>query len=100
MESNQWEDQLRDLLGEYKTPDTSSPLGTNAEALNSTPEDPTQRTPDQIQAWKRIEASLDAADQAFDETLRQRVKHYNPSYDPHSWPVLLKRRLKSPSYYC
>ena len=42
MESNQWEDQLRDLLGEYKTPDTSSPLGTNADALNSTPEDPTQ----------------------------------------------------------
>jgi hypothetical protein len=91
MESNQWEDQLRNLLSEYNSLDTTSPLGTDPAALNSTLEDPTTSTPDQIQAWKRIEASLDAADQAFDETISQRVKHFHPQYDPHSWPILLKR---------
>jgi len=91
MESNQWEDQLRNLLGEYKSPDTTSPLGTHPDFVNSAPEDPSSPTPDQLQAWKRIEASLDAADQAFDETINQRVKHFHPKYDPHSWPLLLSR---------
>ena len=91
MESNQWEDQLRNLLSEYNSPDSISPLETDPAALNSTPENTSTPSPDQIQAWKRIEASLDAADHAFDETISQRVKNFNPPYDPHSWPLLLKR---------
>ncbi len=89
MAHNQWENQLRDLLGEYKAPESTSPLGTDPAALNSNPE--ATPTPDQLQAWKRIEASLDAADQAFDETVRQKVNHFNPPYDPHSWPIFLNR---------
>jgi hypothetical protein len=91
MESNEWEDQLRDLLGEYNTWDTQSPLGTNANTLNTNSQATNPSPNDQNQAWKRIEATLDAADQAFDETVRQRVNQFHVSYNPHSWPKLLQR---------
>ena len=91
MENNEWEDQLRDILGEYKSPDGGSPMGTDPQALTPSPEYPDTPSPDQIQGWKRIEATLDAADQAFDETIRQRVNHFTPPYEPHSWPLFVKR---------
>jgi hypothetical protein len=59
--------------------------------LNPKPEESLHTTDDQVQGWKRIEASLNAADQAFDETLRQKVKQFHPKYEPHSWPILLQR---------
>lgn len=90
MENKEWEDQLRDLLGEYTAPDTHSALGQDANDLNTSQKDP-DSTDNQSQGWKRIEASLDAAEQAFDETIRQKVKHYHPTYDPHSWTVFLNR---------
>jgi len=91
MENNEWEDQLRELLGEYNAPDTHSPMDTDPDALNPKPEESLHTTDDQVQGWKRIEASLNAADQAFDETLRQKVKQFHPKYEPHSWPILLQR---------
>jgi len=90
MENKEWEDQLRDILGEYKSPDGGSPMGTDPQALTPSTED-SATSPDQIQAWKRIEATLDAADQAFDETIRYKVNQFNPPYEPHTWPLFVKR---------
>jgi hypothetical protein len=91
MENKEWEDQLRDILGKYKSPDGGSSMGTDPQALTPSPEEPSTPSPDQIQAWKRIEASLDAADQAFDETIRHKINHFNPPYEPHTWPLFVKR---------
>jgi hypothetical protein len=78
MENKEWDDQMRDLVGDFKASD-DQPMPDHHE-----PADPEM-------GWKRIEASLDAADQAFDETIRHRVHHYHPPYDPHTWPVFIKR---------
>jgi hypothetical protein len=89
MEDNRWDDQLRDLLGEYKPGDTpSSPVHVPQAS------DPAVEAGDAIlqdKSWKRIEASLDAADNAFDESMRRKIAHYHPPYDQSSWSVFLQR---------
>lgn len=98
MENKLWEDQLRDLLGEYKPGQPPSPFGdSNSVMPEPKAEIPSGMNPDPLQdtGWKRIEASLDAADQAFDETIKHKIAHYHPKYDPHTWPVFLKRLTDS-----
>lgn len=106
MENNQWDNQLRDLLGEYKPGGAASPWGDPASSMDQPADlheestsgtDPARQNDQELQSrgWKRIEASLDEADHAFDETIKHKLSHYSPQYDPHSWPVLLKRLTDS-----
>ncbi|HJW27784.1 MAG TPA: hypothetical protein VJ508_00895, partial [Saprospiraceae bacterium] len=96
MEDKGWDDQFRDLLGDH-TPAEEHPFAQTNHDLK-----PDTQLPDhnplspedsdlQAKGWKRIEASLNAADQAFDEHIRQRLHQHYPKYDPNSWPVFLKR---------
>ncbi len=98
MESNLWDDELREMLGEYKPGKEISSVEQTHD-VNPSYEDAsdpdaieeTNLSPDKLEGWKRIEASLEAADHAFDETVRHRLNHFHPKYDPNSWTVFLKR---------
>lgn len=107
MGNKEWENYLREILGDFKaggdvpswddfvqptdaTPDaTELPERLQDESLR---EDLVNYSPDNpVTGWERIEASLDAADREFDEALRQKINQYQPADDPHSWSVFLSR---------
>lgn len=112
MLNNEWEKNLKDLLGEYK-PEGLQPhwdefvnqMDQIAE-LNNTGDDPAFDenlkdsfknfdAPGQDVGWDRIKVSLDAADKAFDEDIRRRIAQFEPKYDPRTWPLFLQRLADS-----
>ncbi len=112
MLNNEWEKNLKALLGEYK-PDGLLPnwdefvnqMDQIAE-LNNMGDDPTFDenlkdsfknfdAPGQDIGWDRIKVSLDAADKAFDEDIRRRIAQFEPKYDPRTWPLFLQRLADS-----
>lgn len=107
MGNKEWENYLREILGDFKTegdapswddftshgdpvPDpTDLPESLQDEALR---ENLINYSPDsRIKGWERIEASLDAADREFDDQLRRKINQYQPAQDPHSWPAFMTR---------
>lgn len=107
MGNKEWENYLREILGEFKTggeapswddfvqhtdaaPDpTDLPESLQDESLrenlvNYSPEN-------EVTGWERIEASLDAADREFDEALRRKIHQFQPAGDPHSWSAFLAK---------
>lgn len=112
MLNNEWEKNLKDLLGEYK-PEGLQPnweefvnqMDQIAE-LNNTGDDPmfdenlkesfkSFNAPGQDIGWARIKSSLDAADKEFDEDIRRRIAQFEPKYDPRTWPLFLQRLADS-----
>ncbi|MGB3078476.1 MAG: hypothetical protein WBB31_05305 [Saprospiraceae bacterium] len=112
MLNNQWEKNLKELLGEYK-PEGLQPnwdefvnqMDQIAE-LNNTGDDPAfdenlkesfknYDVPGQDIGWNLIKASLDAADKEFDEDIRRRIAQFEPKYDPRTWPLFLQRLADS-----
>ena len=107
MGNSGWDNYLRDLLGEFKSEGETPHWEEFAEQLDSRSsaeeasdllEDENLRetlssyTPTgEILGWDRIEASLNAEEQVFDETVRKKITHYEPAYDPHSWSLFLKQ---------
>lgn len=108
MLNNKWDENLRDLLGDYK-PEGLQPnwdefmnqMDQIAE-LNGTGDDPDFDTNlkesfKEFQAsgqdigWDRIKASLDATNRQFDEDIRRRIAQFEPKYDPRTWPLFLQR---------
>lgn len=107
MGNKEWDNYLREILGELKT-ESEVPLGDD---LAEQP-DPANEHPDlsdslqdeafrknisnntrdeRITGWERIEASLDAADREFDEEVRRKINQFHPAEDPHSWSVFLAK---------
>ncbi len=112
MLNNEWEKNLKDLLGQYQ-PEGLQPnwdefvnqMDQIAE-LNNTGDDPvfdenlkesfkSYDVPGQDIGWDRIKASLDAADKEFDEDIRRRIAQFEPKYDPRTWPLFLQRLADS-----
>ena len=107
MGNSDWDNYLRDLLGDFKsegeTPhwdefeqqldsrsipdDSADPLTDEnlKETLSS------YRTSDQVTGWERIEDSLNTADHEFDARVGQKIKHYEAPFDPHSWSLFLNQ---------
>lgn len=108
MENNEWEESLKDKLGEYKPeglqPDWDAFLNYLSinEQITEWEQDASfdENLKDTVtnfaapvlpEGWERIEASLDLADRQFDEHVRDKIAHYNPQYNPRTWPLLMSR---------
>lgn len=107
MGNSEWDNYLRDILGEFKSEGETPHWEEFAEQLDSrnTPgEDSdllsdenlketlsTYKPTNEVTGWERIEASLNAKDREFDENVRKKINHYEPAYDPHSWSLFLKQ---------
>ena len=101
MGNSEWDNYLRDLLGEFKSEGETPHWEEFAEQLDSRSsaeeasdllEDENLRetlssyTPTgEILGWDRIEASLNAEEQVFDETVRKKITHSSEpkEYDPN-----------------
>ncbi|HZV68891.1 MAG TPA: hypothetical protein VFG10_05075 [Saprospiraceae bacterium] len=112
MLNNEWDKNLKDLLGDYKPEglqpnwdEFSNQMDQMAE-LNGIGDDPifdehlkesidTFQAPGQEAGWQLIKASLDAADRQFDEDIRRRIAQFEPKYDPRTWPLFLQRLADS-----
>ncbi len=106
MGNKEWENYLRDILGEFKsegetphwddfsrqyTPEGDPETGPDQLADEALRETLSNYSPlGEINGWDRIEASLDEADKAFDEEVRHKIRHYQAPPDPHSWTLFLK----------
>jgi len=107
MGNKEWDDKLKDLLGEY-SPEGSHPnweeFSNQLDKQDSgeTNDNPSfdenlkesfqaYKAPEAVAGWERIQASLDAADQRFDEDIRKRLEGFEPKYDPRTWPLFLQR---------
>ena len=44
-----------------------------------------------VRGWDKLSASLDAADEAFDRTVQNKLRQYHPPYDPHAWSHFARR---------
>ena len=107
MGNSEWDNYLRDLLGEFKSEGETPHWEEFAEQLDSRgifgeesnlPSDEnlketlsSYKPTNEVTGWERIEASLNAEDRAFDENVRKKINHYEPAYDPHSWSLFLKQ---------
>ncbi len=107
MGNSEWDNYLRDILGEFKSEGETPHWEEFAEQLDSrsTPGEDSDLLSDEnlketlsaykptgeVIGWERIEASLNAKDQEFDENVRKKINHYEPAYDPHSWSLFLKQ---------
>ena len=107
MGNSEWDNYLRDILGEFKSEGETPHWEEFAEQLDSrnTPGEDSDLLSDEhlketlstykpnseVAGWERIEASLNAKDQEFDENVRKKINHYEPAYDPHSWSLFLKQ---------
>jgi hypothetical protein len=107
MGNSEWDNYLRDLLGEFKSEGETPHWEEFEEQLDSrnTAEEASDLLADanlketlssykatgEVMGWERIEASLNANDQKFDENVRKKINHYEPAYDPHSWSLFLKQ---------
>src|SRR5687767_2764533 len=107
MGSNHWEDELKDMLRDYKPEDLkpdwndfSNYLAVHDqvtaweeneifdENLKETVAD--FQAPDPLAGWERLEASLEEADKEFDERIREKVRQFEPTYH-RTWPLLLRQ---------
>ena len=113
MVDKDWDKNLRDLLDNYKPEgmlpdwdgfssyvehqDINDPG--NDPAFDDTLKEPlsTYLESKQAEGWQRIQASLDAADKKFDETIRKRIADFEPHYDPRTWPLFIQRLADSKS---
>ncbi len=107
MGNKEWENYLREILGEFKTGGDVPPWDEFAQHADKAPdatdlpeslqdeslrENLANYSPDnQVTGWERIEASLDAADREFDSTVRHKINQYQPAGDPHSWSAFLTK---------
>ncbi len=108
MENREWEETLKDILGNY-TPEEMHPDWTAfsdyqheheylEEITKDADFDEGIREPltsfesaDQKSAgWDRIESSLDT-DVHFDESVRRRIQDFQTQYEPHTWTKLVSR---------
>lgn len=112
MLNNEWENNLRDLLGDYKPEglppnwdEFSNQMDQMAE-LNEIGDDPvfdehlkesigSFEAPSRDAGWLLIKASLDTADKKFDDDIRKRITQFEPKYDPRTWPLFLQRLADS-----
>lgn len=107
MDNNEWDDSLKNLLGNHKPEDMQpdwdafanymrehdflEELGEDAdfdENLRHTLS--SYEAPGQIEGWNRIESAL-THDALFDEAIRDRIHQFKPHYNPRTWPLLLSR---------
>ncbi|MBP8086311.1 MAG: outer membrane beta-barrel protein [Saprospiraceae bacterium] len=107
MGNKEWDNHLRDLLGDFKSEGEPSHWEEFEHQLDITsdPAESAERLqdeilkdklssyspPDQVTGWDRIEASLDAAESEFDDQVRTRISEFQPPKDPHSWPLFQQR---------
>lgn len=107
MGNKEWDNYLRDLLGDFRSEgepshweefehqlDSSSDLADSAERLQDEmlkDKLSTYSPPDQITGWDRIEASLNASETEFDDQVRTRISEFQPPKDPQSWPLFQQR---------
>ena len=107
MGNKEWDNYLRELLGDFKTEgetphweefaeqlDSNTPPGDEADLLadENLKSTLSSYNPDaEVKGWEQIEARLNAEDREFDEHVRKKINHYEPAYDPHSWPLFLKQ---------
>lgn len=108
MENKEWEETLRDILGNY-TPEEMHPDWTAfsdyqhehvylEDITNDADFDEGIREPlssfeyagQKSAGWERIESSLET-DAHFDETVRRRIQDFQTQYEPHTWSKLLSR---------
>ena len=107
MGNKEWDNHLRDLLGDFKSEGepshweefehqldiTSDPVESAERLQDEILKDKlsTYSPPDQVTGWDRIEASLDASEAKFDDQVRTRISEFQPPKDPHSWPLFQQR---------
>jgi hypothetical protein len=107
MGNKEWDNHLRDLLGDFRSEGEPSHWEEFEHQLdsNSDPADSAERLqdeilkdklsayspPDQVTGWERIEASLDTSETEFDDQVRARISEFQPPKDPHSWPLFQQR---------
>ena len=107
MANKEWDNHLRDLLGDFRSEgepshweefdhqlDTSSDPAESAERLQDEilkDKLSAYSAPDQITGWDRIETSLNASETEFDDQVRARISEFQPPKDPHSWPHFQQR---------
>ena len=108
MSIKEWDDQLKNLLGDYK-PDDLQPdwndfsyqLDAHQE-LTEAGDNPSfdenlieslkeYQVTGEVVGWERIQNTLNAADKKFDEDIRKRLAEFEPHYDPRTWPLFLQR---------
>ncbi len=107
MGNSEWDNYLREVLGEFKSEGETPHWEEFAEQLDSrviageqsdlladenlketlSSYNPTT----EVTGWERIEASLNAEERAFDENVRKKINQYEPAYDPHSWSLFLQQ---------
>ncbi len=107
MENREWDDSLKDMLGDYKPQglqpdwnDFSNYMQVH-EQMNQWEEEAFDENlkesvsdfeaPVEVAGWERIESSLNFADQQFDQNVRDRINQFDPKYNPHTWTLFLKR---------
>lgn len=108
MEDNNWEEGFREILRDYQPeglmPDWeafSNYLNVhekiseweNDETFDESLKESVSEfnAPPVAQAWDKIESSLNLADRQFDENIRDKINHFEPNYNPRTWPILLKQ---------
>ncbi|MEO5906873.1 MAG: hypothetical protein ABIQ11_09110, partial [Saprospiraceae bacterium] len=107
MDNNEWDDSLKNLLGNHK-PEGMQPdwdafshymnehdfleeLGEDADFdENLRHELSAYEAPGKPKGWERIESTL-TDDVFFDKVVRDRVHQFKPQYDPRTWPLFLSR---------
>lgn len=107
MGNKEWDNHLRDLLGDFRSEGEPSHWEEFEHQLDITsdPAESAERLqdeilkeklsayspPDHVAGWDRIEASLDASETEFDNQVRTRISEFQPPKDPHSWPLFQQR---------
>lgn len=98
MGNKDWDDFLRELLGDYTSEGEMPHWEEFAQKFNTHPDMPADLEDDtlrdvlnayaptgKIEGWEKLEESLDAADRAFDTEVRHRIRQYTPANNPDSW---------------
>src|SRR4030095_5278151 len=108
MSINEWDDDLKNLLGDYKPEDLqpdwdafSLQLDAHQELAEAGDDPPFDENfieslkeyhvTGEAVGWERIQNTTDAADKTFDEDIRKRLADFEPHYDPRTWPLFLQR---------
>lgn len=98
MGNKDWDDFLRELLGDYTSEGEMPHWEEFAQKFNTHPDMPADLEDDtlrevlyaytptgKIEGWEKLEESLDAADRTFDAEVRHRIRQYTPANNPDSW---------------
>lgn len=107
MGNKEWDNHLRDLLGDFRSEGEPShweefehQLDSNSDSAESAEKLQDELLKDKLSAyspsdpvigWDRIEASLNASETDFDDQVRTRISEFQPPKDPHSWPHFQQR---------